>query len=154
MCCGGEGRPYNRSHLGYVNLKQVCRGAERQYRCPGCMMCTCRFVFFLVFRSLSLLYHGYADLWLPITLLTCGCTTHAAVHLFCVYCGSNSLKCCLSHKSSTGCSGRRDKTAYISLSNFDEKHICSDLFFLEDVMRLYMHQQLMVATIIHIIYHN
>ncbi len=57
---------------------------------------------------------------------------------YCLFCTIHccSLKCCLSHKSSTGCSGRRDKTAYMSLSDFNEKHLCSDLFFLEDVMRL------------------
>ncbi len=75
-----------------------------------------------------------ADIWMCCCLL---CTIHCC-----------SLKCCLSHKSSTGCSGRRDKTAYIPLSNFDEKHLCSDLFFLEDVMRLLLYQLMIAAAAI------
>ncbi|XP_057175323.1 box C/D snoRNA protein 1 [Triplophysa rosa] len=47
-----------------------------------------------------------------------------------------SLSCVKQHKMSSGCSGVRDKTAFISLSQFDEMNLLSDYRFLEDTDRL------------------
>ncbi|XP_065125151.1 uncharacterized protein znhit6 isoform X2 [Paramisgurnus dabryanus] len=47
-----------------------------------------------------------------------------------------SLACVKRHKTSSGCSGVRDKTAFVSLSQFDEMSLLSDYRFLEDTARL------------------
>jgi hypothetical protein len=38
-------------------------------------------------------------------------------------------------KQTTGCDGKRDKTAYIPVKNFNESHLKSDYHFLEDVLQ-------------------
>ncbi|XP_068073071.2 box C/D snoRNA protein 1 [Danio rerio] len=47
-----------------------------------------------------------------------------------------SLVCVKRHKSVSGCSGVRDQTAFVSLSDFREIHMLSDYRFLEDSARL------------------
>lgn len=46
-----------------------------------------------------------------------------------------SLACVRAHKVKTSCTGQRDKTAYVKLSNFDESNLLNDYRFLEDVSR-------------------
>lgn len=46
-----------------------------------------------------------------------------------------SLKCCLEHKSRTGCNGKRDRTAFCSLARFTDAQLASDFHFLEDVLK-------------------
>ncbi|KAG7514120.1 hypothetical protein JOB18_025747 [Solea senegalensis] len=48
---------------------------------------------------------------------------------------SCSLLCVKKHKEDSGCSGVRDKTAYVSLSQFDEMALLNDYRFLEDTGR-------------------
>lgn len=56
---------------------------------------------------------------------TCpGCTTR-----FC------SLACSTSHKSKTGCTGQRDKVAYVPMNEFGWGKMMDDYVFLEDVSR-------------------
>lgn len=54
-----------------------------------------------------------------------GCMTHSC-----------SLVCVKKHKVETGCSGVRDKTAFVRLSEFDEINLLSDYRFLEETGRL------------------
>ncbi|XP_048845624.1 box C/D snoRNA protein 1 isoform X2 [Brienomyrus brachyistius] len=49
---------------------------------------------------------------------------------------SCSLPCVKKHKSDSGCTGVRDKTAFVPLSRFDEMTLLSDYRFLEDAGRL------------------
>ncbi|TRY81275.1 hypothetical protein DNTS_012112 [Danionella cerebrum] len=49
---------------------------------------------------------------------------------------SCSLPCVQQHKLSFGCSGVRDKTMFVSLSEFNEINLLSDYRFLEDTARL------------------
>ncbi|KAG7242318.1 hypothetical protein INR49_023994, partial [Caranx melampygus] len=46
-----------------------------------------------------------------------------------------SLVCVKKHKQESGCSGVRDKTAFVALSHFDEMALLSDYRFLEDTGR-------------------
>ncbi|XP_015246666.1 PREDICTED: box C/D snoRNA protein 1 isoform X1 [Cyprinodon variegatus] len=46
-----------------------------------------------------------------------------------------SLLCVKKHKDDSGCSGVRDKTAFVTLSHFDEMTLLSDYRFLEDTGR-------------------
>ncbi|XP_019953866.1 box C/D snoRNA protein 1 [Paralichthys olivaceus] len=48
---------------------------------------------------------------------------------------SCSLLCVKKHKEKSGCSGVRDKAAFVSLSQFDEMALLSDYRFLEDTGR-------------------
>ncbi|KAM9762498.1 box C/D snoRNA protein 1 [Menidia menidia] len=48
---------------------------------------------------------------------------------------SCSLLCVKKHKDDSGCSGVRDKTAFVTLSHFDEMALLSDYRFLEDTGR-------------------
>lgn len=48
---------------------------------------------------------------------------------------SCSLTCVKKHKEQKSCDGVRDKTAFVSVDSFHEKHLCSDLHFLEDMNR-------------------
>ncbi|RXN11994.1 box C D snoRNA 1 [Labeo rohita] len=48
----------------------------------------------------------------------------------------SSLACVKQHKMGSGCSGVRDKTAFVSLSEFSEINLLSDYRFLEDTARL------------------
>lgn len=47
-----------------------------------------------------------------------------------LYCNS---ECFISHKDKFQCSGIRNKTPYVHLSNFDQKQFLDDYFFLEEV---------------------
>lgn len=49
---------------------------------------------------------------------------------------SCSLPCVKKHKMETTCTGVRDKTAFVSLEEFNELHLLSDYRFLEDMDRL------------------
>ncbi|KAM4628577.1 box C/D snoRNA protein 1 [Polymixia lowei] len=49
---------------------------------------------------------------------------------------SCSLPCVKNHKDVSGCSGVRDKTAFVALSQFDEMNLLNDYRFLEDTGRL------------------
>jgi hypothetical protein len=46
-----------------------------------------------------------------------------------------SLDCCKRHKIESQCTGRRDRTAFVGIQNFDENHLRSDFHFLEDVLQ-------------------
>lgn len=46
-----------------------------------------------------------------------------------------SLPCVKQHKLTSGCSGQRDKTAFVSLVDFTDLNVLSDYRFLEDVER-------------------
>ena len=46
-----------------------------------------------------------------------------------------SLRCCLEHKSRTGCNGKRDRAAFCSLARFTDAQLASDFHFLEDVLK-------------------
>ncbi|XP_029356316.1 box C/D snoRNA protein 1 isoform X2 [Echeneis naucrates] len=48
---------------------------------------------------------------------------------------SCSMACVKKHKENSGCSGVRDKTAFVSLSQFDEITLLSDYRYLEDTGR-------------------
>ncbi|KAK9908481.1 hypothetical protein WJX75_008547 [Coccomyxa subellipsoidea] len=49
---------------------------------------------------------------------------------------SCSLACSTEHKSATGCSGKRKRTAFVPLSEFGEGHLVSDYNFLEEAAQL------------------
>ncbi|KPP68090.1 box C/D snoRNA protein 1-like [Scleropages formosus] len=49
---------------------------------------------------------------------------------------SCSLFCVKKHKSESGCTGARDKTAFAPISKFDEMNMLSDYRFLEDTARV------------------
>ncbi|XP_036410871.1 box C/D snoRNA protein 1 [Megalops cyprinoides] len=73
-----------------------------------------------------------------ISLTNCGtCGTEAARYR-CPGClkHSCSLPCVKKHKTESGCSGVRDKTAFVPVSQFDEMNLLSDYRFLEDTARL------------------
>lgn len=44
-----------------------------------------------------------------------------------------SADCCKGHKEKFDCSGTRNKTPYVSLSQFDQKQFLDDYFFLEGI---------------------
>lgn len=48
---------------------------------------------------------------------------------------SCSLNCVKAHKKQNGCDGIRDKTAFVSLEEFKDHHLHSDLHYLEDILR-------------------
>jgi len=48
---------------------------------------------------------------------------------------SCSLACCKLHKTQMGCSGKRDRAAYVATAAFDERSLRSDFHFLEDVLQ-------------------
>lgn len=58
-------------------------------------------------------------------------------HYKCPRCAvfSCSLECCKKHKVQTECSGRRDRTAYVSISGFTSANLRNDYHFLEDVLQ-------------------
>ncbi|XP_061099207.1 box C/D snoRNA protein 1 isoform X3 [Conger conger] len=73
-----------------------------------------------------------------LSLANCGtCGTEEARYR-CPRClkHSCSLPCVKRHKSESGCSGVRDKTAFVPLSKFDEINLLSDYRFLEDASRM------------------
>jgi hypothetical protein len=47
---------------------------------------------------------------------------------------SCSLACCQAHKKRTGCSGKRDRTAFLPMGRMDDSTVNSDYHFLEDVL--------------------
>ncbi|GFS75061.1 hypothetical protein NPIL_576091 [Nephila pilipes] len=48
---------------------------------------------------------------------------------------SCSLNCVKAHKEKSGCDGVRDKTAFVPLDEFTDRHFKSDYHFLEDALR-------------------
>ncbi|XP_063056144.1 box C/D snoRNA protein 1 [Engraulis encrasicolus] len=73
-----------------------------------------------------------------ISLIRCGmCDTEEARYR-CPGCMTHScsLVCVKKHKVETGCSGLRDKTAFVRLSEFDEINLLNDYRFLEETGRL------------------
>ncbi|KAF8782357.1 Box C/D snoRNA protein 1 like protein [Argiope bruennichi] len=48
---------------------------------------------------------------------------------------SCSLECVKVHKDESGCDGVRDKTAYVPIEEFHERHLLSDYHFLENIGR-------------------
>ena len=45
-----------------------------------------------------------------------------------------SLSCCQTHKLQNNCNGKRDRTAFVSLTQFSDSNLQSDFHFLEDVL--------------------
>ncbi|RKP28163.1 hypothetical protein SYNPS1DRAFT_26249 [Syncephalis pseudoplumigaleata] len=64
----------------------------------------------------------------------CACCQKAAAKYRCPRCEvcTCSLACVQAHKRQTGCSGQRDRTAYISMKEFDVNQLASDIRFLEE----------------------
>ncbi|KAJ8270931.1 hypothetical protein GJAV_G00120890 [Gymnothorax javanicus] len=73
-----------------------------------------------------------------ISLANCGTCGAEEARYRCPGClkYSCSLPCVKTHKSESGCSGVRDKTALVPLAKFSEMHLLSDYRFLEDTSRL------------------
>ncbi|XP_040896161.1 box C/D snoRNA protein 1 [Toxotes jaculatrix] len=72
-----------------------------------------------------------------ISLSNCGVCGSEEAKYRCPACltHSCSLLCVKKHKEDSECTGVRDKTAYVSLSQFDEMALLSDYRFLEDTGR-------------------
>ena len=49
--------------------------------------------------------------------------------------GTCCLECCKRHKAEQNCSGRRDRTGYVSMQTFSNAHLRNDYHFLEDVLQ-------------------
>jgi len=45
-----------------------------------------------------------------------------------------SLECCQNHKKRTGCSGKRNRSAFVPVSRMTDSTVRSDYFFLEEVL--------------------
>ncbi|KAM6962589.1 box C/D snoRNA protein 1 [Aplochiton taeniatus] len=73
-----------------------------------------------------------------IALVNCGVCGSLEAKYRCPGClkHSCSLSCVQTHKADSGCSGVRDKTAFVALSQFDEINLLNDYRFLEDTGRL------------------
>ncbi|XP_070817316.1 box C/D snoRNA protein 1 isoform X2 [Chaetodon trifascialis] len=71
------------------------------------------------------------------SLSTCGVCGSEEAKYRCPAClgHSCSLKCVKEHKEASGCSGVRNKTAFVTLSQFDEMALLNDYRFLEDTGR-------------------
>ena len=67
-------------------------------------------------------------------LLMCSVCKKVIRKYCCPRCGimTCSLLCVQQHKRSTGCNGRRDRTAFTPMSAYTEKNLRSDFHFLED----------------------
>ena len=67
-------------------------------------------------------------------LLMCSVCEKVVRKYCCPGCGimTCSLLCVQQHKRSTGCNGRRDRTAFTPMSAYTEKNLRSDFHFLED----------------------
>lgn len=65
----------------------------------------------------------------------CQVCTQAAAKYCCPRCDKRtcSLECVKAHKEASGCSGKRDRTAFVGRANFDERTFFSDYRFLEEV---------------------
>nr|XP_040039625.1 box C/D snoRNA protein 1 isoform X1 [Gasterosteus aculeatus aculeatus] len=72
-----------------------------------------------------------------ISLSSCGVCGSEEAKYRCPACLANScsLLCVKKHKDDTGCSGVRNKTAFITISEFDEMTLLSDYRLLEDTGR-------------------
>ncbi|XP_022593835.1 box C/D snoRNA protein 1 [Seriola dumerili] len=72
-----------------------------------------------------------------ISLANCGVCGSEEAKYRCPACltHSCSMVCVKKHKEDSGCSGVRDKTAFVTLSQFDEMTLLSDYRFLEDTGR-------------------
>ncbi|XP_074524645.1 box C/D snoRNA protein 1 [Halichoeres trimaculatus] len=72
-----------------------------------------------------------------ISLSNCGVCGSGEAKYRCPACLSHScsLQCVKKHKADSGCSGVRNKTAFVTLSQFDEMALLSDYRFLEDTGR-------------------
>lgn len=72
-----------------------------------------------------------------ISLSTCGVCGSEEAKYRCPAClgHSCSLQCVKKHKEDLGCSGIRNKTAFVPVSQFDEMALLSDYRFLEDTGR-------------------
>ncbi|XP_047444279.1 box C/D snoRNA protein 1 isoform X2 [Mugil cephalus] len=72
-----------------------------------------------------------------ISLSSCGVCGSDEAKYRCPACltHSCSLLCVRKHKEDSGCSGVRNKTAFVTLSHFDEMNLLSDYRFLEDTGR-------------------
>ncbi|XP_072294954.1 box C/D snoRNA protein 1 [Eucyclogobius newberryi] len=72
-----------------------------------------------------------------ISLSNCAVCGSEAARYTCPRCLTHScgLLCVKKHKEETGCSGVRDKTAFVALSQFDEMNLLNDYRFLEDTGR-------------------
>ncbi|ETV98957.1 hypothetical protein H310_08436 [Aphanomyces invadans] len=46
-----------------------------------------------------------------------------------------SLACCLAHKKQFDCDGKRDRTKFIALADFQDADMSSDFFFLQEISR-------------------
>lgn len=55
----------------------------------------------------------------------------------CPGCGTKtcSLECVNSHKKTTNCTGKRDRTSFLPLASFTDKQLISDYHFLEEALR-------------------
>ncbi|XP_041862926.1 box C/D snoRNA protein 1 isoform X2 [Melanotaenia boesemani] len=72
-----------------------------------------------------------------ISLSSCGVCRSDEAKYRCPSCHKHScsLLCVKKHKDDSGCSGVRNKTAFVTLSHFDEMTLLSDYRFLEDTGR-------------------
>ncbi|KAM4574783.1 box C/D snoRNA protein 1 [Fundulus diaphanus] len=72
-----------------------------------------------------------------ISLSNCGVCGSEEAKYTCPACFKHtcSLLCVKKHKDDSGCSGVRNKTAFVTLSHFDEMALLSDYRFLEDTGR-------------------
>ncbi|KAM4739130.1 box C/D snoRNA protein 1 [Anableps anableps] len=72
-----------------------------------------------------------------ISLSNCGVCGSEEAKYRCPACFTHtcSLLCVKKHKNDSGCSGVRNKTAFVTLSHFDEMTLLSDYRFLEDTGR-------------------
>uniref|UniRef100_A0A8C7FXB3 Box C/D snoRNA protein 1 n=1 Tax=Oncorhynchus kisutch TaxID=8019 RepID=A0A8C7FXB3_ONCKI len=75
---------------------------------------------------------------IKLSLANCGVCGSEVANYRCPGClkHSCSLPCVKKHKEESGCSGVRDKTAFVALSKMDEMNLLSDYRFLEDTGRL------------------
>lgn len=90
-------------------LCEICDEQDRIYKCPRCGICTCS--------------------------LKC-CITHKKTvsHIFISFFSFFSLDY-INFLNQTGCDGKRDKTAYVPIRQFNEGNLKSDYHFLEDVLQ-------------------
>ncbi|KAL4421032.1 hypothetical protein ABPG77_007507 [Micractinium sp. CCAP 211/92] len=65
----------------------------------------------------------------------CQVCSQAAAKYCCPRCDKRtcSLECVKAHKDASGCSGKRDRTAFVGRAEFDERTFLSDYRFLEEV---------------------
>ncbi|KAJ3598982.1 hypothetical protein NHX12_032945 [Muraenolepis orangiensis] len=72
------------------------------------------------------------------SLSNCGVCGAGEARYTCPACRKHScsVMCVKKHKKQSGCSGLRDKTAFVGLSEFDELNLLNDYRFLEDTSRM------------------